>query len=33
LHFVAVTAIGVYSSYLAINPYWSEIVDWARTYS
>lgn len=32
VHFIAVTAIGVYSSYLAINPYWSEIVDWAQRY-
>lgn len=32
VHFIAVTAIGAYSSYLAINPYWSEIIDWAQKY-
>jgi len=32
IHFVAVAAIGVYSSYLAINPYWADIVDWAQKY-
>lgn len=33
VHFVAVTAIGAYSSYLAINPYWSEIVEWVQEYT
>lgn len=32
MHFIAVTAIGAYSSYLAINPYWNEIVDWVQKY-
>ena len=32
MHFVAVTAISAYSSYMAINPYWNEIVDWVQKY-
>jgi len=32
MHFVAVTAISAYSSYMAINPYWDEIVDWVQKY-
>jgi hypothetical protein len=30
LHLIFVTGIGIYSSYLAINPYWNEIFDWFK---
>jgi hypothetical protein len=30
VHLVSVTAIGAYASYLAVNPYWEEILNWIK---
>lgn len=31
VHFLSVVALSSYASYLAVNPYWSEIVDWVAS--